>query len=81
MNYILRHIYANIDIITSLNSKLQSGSSSEGLLKMGHTAPRLLEGTLRRTYRGFHSFRSSIGRNQLPGFRDCLTALFLIPDF
>ena len=32
-----------------------------------HTAPSLLGGTLRRTYRGFHSFRSSIGRNQLPG--------------
>ena len=49
---------------------------------VNHTAPWLLEGTLRRTYRGFHSFRSSIGRNlNLLVFRDCLTALFLIPDF
>ena len=34
---------------------------------LNHTAPWLLEGTLRRTYRGFHSFRSSIGSNQSPG--------------
>ena len=43
--------------------------------------PWLLEGNLRRTYSGFQSFRSSIaGINHLM-FRDCLTALFLIPDF